>query len=95
MNEFLQLKEPKEVHNGNVCTVCPRNSVHGHEAYPIATAVRWMENLGGGGERPFATPICSPLARIHSFALFISLSSLVSPVNPGICAITASTTQKK
>ena len=40
---FLQLKEPKEVYNGNVCTVCPRNFIHGHEAYPIATAVHWKE----------------------------------------------------
>ena len=40
---FLQLKEPKEAYNGNVCTVCPRNFIHGHEAYPIATAVHWKE----------------------------------------------------
>ena len=33
---FLQLKEPKEVYNGNVCTVCPRNFIHSHEAYLIA-----------------------------------------------------------
>ena len=45
---FLQLKEPKEVYNGNVCTVCPRNFIHAARPLRREVGTRYLRQQNHG-----------------------------------------------